>query len=89
MPSQPHPHINIRILAAAIASDCHDTTDTPMADHGSPPDGLPMPQGPGCEPVPISEARHVPDTAPNDPRLARVFKIYIIERLMSVHHAAR
>ena len=38
------------ILAAAIASDRHDTTDTPMADHGPPPDTF----------GPISEARHVP-----------------------------
>ena len=53
------------------------------------PDGLPTPPGPGCEPVPISEARHVPDTAPIGPRLARVFKIYIIERLISVYHAER
>ena len=53
------------------------------------PDGLPTPPGPGCETVPISEARHVPDTAPIDPRLARVSKICIIERLLSVYYAAR
>ena len=53
------------------------------------PDGLTTPPRPGCETVPISEARHVPDTALIGPRLARVSKIYAIVRLISVLYAER
>ena len=45
--------------------------------------------GVGMQPVPISKARHVPDTAPIGPRLVRVSKICIIERLLSIYYAAR
>ena len=50
---------------------------------------LPTPPGPGREAVVMSEARHVPNTAPIDPRLASASKIYTIERMISVYYAER
>ena len=73
------PCIQIFKPAAAIGLGHHSTAHTPIAGHGPSPDGLPTLPGSGCEPVPISKARHVPDTAPIGPRLARVSKICIIE----------
>ena len=89
MPSQTSLLLHISKPAAAIGLGHYSTAHTPIAGHGPALDGLPTPPRPGCEPVPISKSRHVPDTAPIGPRLARVSKIYTIERLISVYNAAR
>ena len=89
MPSQASPLLHISKPAVAIGLDRHYSAHTLLVGHGPPlPTASRRLRGRDAT-APISKARHVPDTAPINPRLASASKIYILERLISVYHAER